>query len=156
MSMNGPRPSDVWIPRSIVAVFVLLFIVLGHLVYIALSTFNGTVTDHPYENGLAYNGEITAREKLSRSGIAPELIVTRLNERRLQVQLRLADRRRIDNARLRVIRPTQAGLDRHYAMSPNAEGASILIDLPAPGLWDLVAEAKVDGLAIQSVKRLVP
>lgn len=69
---SGMKPGDKWIPWYFVAFFVVVAIVNAIFVTEAISTFRGVVTEHPYQEGLAYNqvvADVTAQEALGWKGV---------------------------------------------------------------------------------------
>lgn len=153
------RLIDRWLPWMIVGVFVLLFIVLGQMVHMALSGFQGVVTEHAYEEGLAYNRQLDAKARQLRSGFVPSLSVAALAG--TVVQVRYAVRTDagaaipIQQVSIRFIRPTAAGMDRHLVLRPAGDAAQGRIALPARGVWDVVAMTTVGGVPLQSIERIV-
>ena len=157
--MTNADRRGAWIPYAIIGVFLFLFMLLGNFVRIALTTFNGTVAEHPYETGLAYNRELAARARVTGEGLVPALNVQRHGDT-IFVSLLVRDSRGnaalLSHARVRIIRPTKAGMDLSVPMQMARGSATAQAILPAPGLWDVVVSAQADGVPVQIVRRLVP
>jgi nitrogen fixation protein FixH len=147
------HPIDRWLPWMIAAVFVLLTAVLFWFVQIAYASFNGTVTDHAYERGLAYNDILAARRTQAESGYAPQLSVTKsgLN---VAVSVRVPGAI-LSAAQLRFIRPTHAGMDQTLPLSCTGNVCTGQATLPVKGVWDAVATLRAGGVPLQIDQRIL-
>jgi nitrogen fixation protein FixH len=153
------HPIDKWLPWMIVAVFIVLAIVLGWFVRTAFVSFNGVVTTHAYEQGLAYNEEIAARQVQRQSGLTPLVNLTPLGDNRVRIVLQVKTAAykiaAVSSATAKIIRPTRAGLDQTLVLRARASAYEAEIQLPARGVWDVVVTATVAGVRLQTVQRLV-
>ena len=65
---SGPRLTGAKVLLILLGFFGLVFGVNALLAYDAVSTFSGEVVAHPYEDGLAYNGQIAAAQAQAQRG----------------------------------------------------------------------------------------
>ncbi|MCB9991986.1 MAG: FixH family protein [Rhodospirillales bacterium] len=132
------RPVDKWIPWFFVLFFVVLAILDGIFVTIALKTHTGTVTDNPYEEGLAYNKTLEAAAARDALGWQADLSLGADHELRLS----LADdqAKPIEGASVvaKIIRPVQDGYDFEIALTEQGSGVyKAPANLPLPGQWQV-------------------
>ena len=66
--MSTLQQRDKWIPWYFVLFFVVVAAVNAVMVTLAVRTHTGTVTDHPYEKGLAYNQVVDAANAQDKLG----------------------------------------------------------------------------------------
>lgn len=158
-----------WYPWLFVAGFMVVIAVNGVMVTLAIDSFAGLETDHPYERGLAYNETLAAARAQDALGwqvqfaIAPNAAAGG-ESRPVTIDSRFLDR---DGAPLtglvvRAIlkRPTAAGHDREVQLLDQGAGRyGATAELPLAGQWDLrvVAVAPEDGQnrSWQSTRRIL-
>ena len=146
---------------TLIAFFGATFIANGLLVYYALSTFSGEQEASPYEHGLAYDKDIAAAHEqdarqwrvsvnaLRRETGAPASI---------DVAMRDADDQPLQglvvDATLEF--PADKKLDRHASLGEAAPGAYHAEAALRAGQWDLVIEARREGVRLfRSRNRIV-
>lgn len=131
-----------WIPWAIVAFFAVVSAVNGTMIWLAARSFPGLVTEHPYDDGLAYNHVLAAAEAQARLGWAAEVEGRIVAGFTAELVARLVDRdgRPIDGAAVaaRLERPAETASDLALALAPMGDGryrAEVL--LPQIGAWDV-------------------
>lgn len=143
--MNGRRVG--W---YFVAFFGFVAVVNAAMVTLAIRTHSGTVTDHPYEKGLAYNQVVAAEEAQEKLGWNGELSYVNGN-----LHFTLKDQNGIrltpDKAAAHITRPTQQGMD----FTVELKGAETSVDFPVKGLWEVRVDAEHAGEHYQQSKRIV-
>jgi len=154
------RPSDRYIPWIFVAFFAVVFAANGALVTVALDTFTGLSTVHPYEKGIAWNRALEEAAAAAKLGWAMEADTSALRRGsgRVLVSLRGNDGAALTGAKLeaRFIRPTSAGADTEAALIETAAGVyEGEPGLPLAGQWDMVVIADHDGARYQTVRRII-
>jgi len=157
--VSGPRPSDRWIPWYFFGFFVLLVLVLVPMCVIAVRTNTGTVTDNPYEKGLAYNKSIAADAQQKSLNWHGNLTLI-ADEGKLHIDFLLNDAagKPLDKADVAVwlVRPTQGGMDQKLVMKPEGDGDyHVEIPVPQSGQWEARVSATLDGQNYQASKRVV-
>lgn len=142
---------DRLIPWYFVLFFVVIALVDGVMVTLAVRTHTGTVIDHPYERGLAYNQVVAAESAQRARGWKSEV---KFAEGKLQVRLQDAQGNplKAQDMRVRFFRPSQQGMDFDVMLS-GAE--STAVTMPARGLWEARVFATIDGEPFQQAHRLV-
>lgn len=130
----SPRPSDRWIPWLLFGLpFAVVLAVNSALVYFALSTHSGLVTDQAYERGLAYNRYLAEAEALA--GYAGKLT---LDRGALVFAFTDPHGARVAGASVtaEIVRPTQSGFDFSVPLVESALGRyEARPSFPRPGLW---------------------
>jgi nitrogen fixation protein FixH len=147
------------IPYYFVAFFVGLAIVDGIMVTLALRTHSGTVMEHPYEAGLAYNRTIAASRTQQKLGWKAQIDVKQQTPTRALIRVTLLDEngRAIDadNVSLALTRPTQKGYDFKVPLSHIGGRYSKVIDFPLSGVWDMRVHANAGADTYQQSRRIV-
>lgn len=143
--MTGKR---VW--WYFVAFFGFIAAVNAVMVTLALRTHSGTVTDHAYEKGLAYNRVIEANEKQETLGWEGKI-----DYRDGMLHFALSDKEGHalppEKATATLTRPTQQGMD----FSVELTGSQTPVSFPANGLWEVRIDATYQGVHYQRIKRIV-
>lgn len=143
MQTGLSKPIDRYIPWMFVAVFALLFAVLGWFTWLALSTFDGVVSKTPYETGLAYDRVVEASNRQDALGWTVSARLSGGN--RLVVIARdSADQPvSINSIAVRLQRPTTDRYDRVLTLRQTAPGRfEAPVSLPLAGAWDAILIAQ--------------
>lgn len=118
--------------------FGLIIVVNIILVRLALGTFSGTVSTHPYEDGLAYNRVIAAEKAQAALGFTH-----RAHYANGALHLTLRDAKGAvltpHSAHAQFRRPAQKGHD----VSATLTGEITPISLPLKGVWDVQIDAEI-------------
>ncbi|GIK98133.1 MAG: membrane protein [Alphaproteobacteria bacterium] len=158
-----------WYPWLFVAAFAVVIAVNGVMVTLAVDSFAGLDTEHPYERGLAYNETLAAERAQDALGwtVAFDAVPAGAAEggaRTVEVTGAFQDRAGAPltglSVRALLRRPAAAGHDREVALAPQGPGRySATAELPFPGQWELriVASGEHDGSAQswQSTRRIL-
>lgn len=133
-----------------VAFFGFVAAVNAAMVTTALRTHSGTVTEHPYEKGLAYNDVVKATEKQAALGWTSRLEFTR---GALFFSVRDAKNQplSLEKATASFTRPAQSGMDFVVELT----GRETPITFPAKGQWEVRVDAMHKGVPYQESKRIV-
>jgi len=148
-----------YIPWLFVAAFGAVFAVNGTMVWFALTTYPGLVSDHASEDGLKFNRTLAAAAAQQQLGWQADLSFADQGGHRGQLGLTLLDQRQAPLAgavvQARFIRPTSAGHDLTVILAedhPGHYGAAV--DLPLPGLWQVDLEVQHPGGHYHALRRL--
>lgn len=156
---KGPRPSDRWIPWYFVAFFAVLTLVLGTMVWLAVHTYPGTVSDRAYEQGLAYNKNLQAAAQQQALGWQGKLTVTPADAAtQLRYELRGADGQLLKDATIHcwLYRASSSKLDERLELIAQADGSyGVTVTFPAKGAWEVRLAAQAQGHAFQQTERVV-
>lgn len=141
---------DQWIPWYFVLFFAFIVLVDGIMVWLAIQTHTGVVTDHAYEKGLAYNLLLEAEQKQELLGWQSDI---QYEAGILTVMLSDKHHRIIipDVIKAQFTRPSQSKLDFDMRLNPQATPVSF----PAKGLWEVRIFATFNHQQYQHSKRLV-
>lgn len=133
-----------------IAFFALVAAVNAAMVTVAIRTHTGTVTEHPYEKGLAYNKVVDAEAAQKKLGWKGEITV---DKGILHFTLRDTNGKPlvVDSATAHFSRPTQAGMDVDVPL----KNGQAQVDLPINGLWEVRVFAKHGNESYQQSKRVV-
>lgn len=149
------HPRDKFIPWYFVAFFAFVALVNGVMVWFAVNTQTGLVTEHPYEKGLAYNQVVDAeraQEALGWRGVVTfegRLLTFALLERSGEVVM-------ADRVTARFVRPTQAGMDFDVMLARAADGTwQAEVTPPHNGLWEVRVHAERGTDRFQQARRIV-
>lgn len=148
--MSTVLKRDKWIPWYFVLFFVVVAAVNAVMVTLALRSYSGTVTDHPYEKGLAYNKVVAAANEQDALGWKAGILY-----KQGKLHYVLQDKNGIvlkpDMVEASISRPTQRGLD--FAL-PLA-GEATQVDFPEKGVWEVRVDALYQGKHHQHMQRIV-
>lgn len=141
---------DKWIPWYFVMFFVAIALVDATMVTLAVRTHTGTVTDHAYEKGLAYNRVVAAEATQEALGWKASITLT---GKQLRVLLRDSNGAPLQaqSIKAHISRPTQAGMDFDVAL----KDGQATIDFPLKGLWEIRIYALANGHSYQQSQRVV-
>lgn len=151
---------DRLIPWYFVAFFVVLAIIDGIMVTIAIRTQTGTVTKHPYEQGLNYNQIINASEKQNTLGWNGDINFHSTSNKTGNLKFILKDKSGTifepENVSATITRPTQSGMDFEIKLIHDESGIFLSdINFPLTGLWEIRIFVKDHNNTYQKSKRVV-
>ena len=133
-----------------VAFFGFIIAVNAVMMTLAIRTHSGTVTDHPYEKGLAYNQVVEAQQNQEALGWKGSI-----NYRNGALSFDLHDKNNLPIAPEKttaiITRPTQQGMD----FTVELKGAETPVSFPENGLWEVRVDAEHEGVHYQQSKRIV-
>lgn len=162
-TVTSPAPAKrgSWIPWIFVAMFTVVVLVNGVMVWVAATTWTGLETREHYRKGLDYNAALAAERAQAERGwqVAVEAVPANLDlALRLRVGLRDRDGRALDGAEVTalLIRPTSDGHDVAVALGPVGPGTyAAEAAVPLAGQWDLRIEARHPAGDWQSIRRIL-
>lgn len=148
--MSMMTQKDKWIPWYFVLFFVIVATVNAIMVTFALTTTTGTITDHPYEKGIAYNRIVEAEQKQEKLGWKAQI---ELKGTTLQVVLKDAKGLLLKPEKLvaHFTRPTQDGMDFDVPLT----NGQAQVHFPIPGNWEVRVFAVVGKDTYQQSKRII-
>ncbi len=151
--MSQPAKADLrdrLIPWYFVAFFAVIFLVNVVMINLAVGTFSGQVREHPYEEGLAYNAVIAAKEKQEKRGWKSSLTY---NDGALVFTLHDANKKPLQwqKATATFRRPAFEGADFTQQLS----GERTRVQLPAAGLWEVQVDVTSGDDHYQTIQRIV-
>jgi nitrogen fixation protein FixH len=131
---------------GVLAMFGVIIAVNLVFVYLAIDTFTGVTRENPYQEGLAYNEVLEARETLRGLGWQGDVTFTRVNSSEDSITVTLTDGTGAPLSGLALEgslrRPTHEGLDQALTWREESPGAySAVVTLPRRGNWDLEVTA---------------
>lgn len=122
----------------------------GVMMTYAIRTHSGTVTDHPYEKGLAYNKVVEAQEKQEALGWKGT-IDYKNGALHFTLHDKSAQLLEWQKAVATITRPTQSGLD----FTVELNGTETPVKFPVNGIWNIRIDAVVGDTHFQQSKRIV-
>jgi nitrogen fixation protein FixH len=143
-------PRDKMIPWYFVMFFAFIALVNGVMVTLALRTHTGTVTDHPYEKGLAYNAVVEAAEAQQVLGWS-STITYHAEQLHFTLHDKTGKMLTPTQATAHLSRPTQAGMDFEVPL----KNGLAAVKFPLSGQWDVRVDATANGQHYQQTQRLV-
>ncbi len=131
---------------GVLAMFGVIIAVNMVFVYLAIDTFTGVTRENPYQEGLAYNEVLSAREALRDLGWQGDVTFTKVNSSEDSITVTLTDGAGAPLSGLSLAgslrRPTHEGMDQALSWREEAPGAySAVVMLPRRGNWDLEVTA---------------
>ena len=138
----GARLTGAKVLLILIGFFGVVFAVNGLMAYDAVSTFRGEVRAHPYEDGLAYNGQIAAAQAQSQRGWKVDV---QLDPAGPRATFRDAQGRAVEGLGVtgRWSAPADIKRDRVFAMREEGPGVYVAQGASAAaGAWDLELQAK--------------
>jgi nitrogen fixation protein FixH len=132
----------------VVGFFATVLAVNGVMVWLALGSFPGMVSDNAYREGLAYNHVLEAREAQRALGWRVAIEFTGTAPTRIEASFADRDGHPISGLRATALlrRPVARGNDRTVEMREVAAGIyRAEMALPLPGNWQLELEARDRG-----------
>ncbi len=143
---SGPVIRGRHVLFAMLALFGIVIAVNLVFVYLALDTFTGVSRENPYQEGLAYNRALAARDAQRDLGWQGAVALAPADGGGDRITLTLTDRAGVPlngltlSGRLR--RPTHEGMDQSLAWQAEAGGRYVaVVALPARGNWDLEVTA---------------
>ncbi len=135
------RPIDGLIPWLFVLGFLVVIAVNAAMVYVALGSFSGLVTDRPYDRGRAYNATLDARAKQDALGWTTRFAMEPQGDGQQRLVLEVIDGAGAPVGGAAVdatlVRPVERGHDRGLALSERGAGRYAgVVALDLPGLWE--------------------
>lgn len=162
------RPRGWWYPWLFVAAFVVVIAVNGVMVKLAIGSFSGLDTAHPYERGLGYNDTLAAARAQDEMGwqVAYDAVPAGSaapDAHPVSVEARFLDRdgNALTGLEVHALlqRPAAEGHDMELPLVERGGGRYVAkTDLPLPGQWDLRIVAAVtgaNGASWQSSRRIL-
>ena len=120
------------------------------MVTLAIRTHSGIVTEHPYEQGLAYNEVVKAADDQESWGWKVKVVL--IND---ELQVQMMDKNNVplkaESVNVYFYRPSQTGMDFNMTM----EGMSAKVKFPAGGIWEVRLWARVGIRQFQHTQRIV-
>lgn len=154
------RPVDRLIPWMFVLGFLVVILVNASMVYVALASFSGLVTDRPYDRGRAYNATLDARARQDALGWTTRFALDAQGDGTQRLLVEVTDPAGTPVAGATVeatlMRPVERGHDRAVALSERGAGryaGTVALDLS--GLWEarIVVQRGADRFA--AIKRVM-
>ena len=136
------------------AFFAAVFAMNAAMIYTAISTYSGVVSNEPYRKGLHYNDRISADERQKRRGWTDTVAVSR--DGHVVVSLAGGDGRPIGGARLQAQlgRPTTNREDIVFDLNETAPGRyERQVGALEEGNWTITIEARTADDSIEPVYR---
>lgn len=150
---------DKRIPYYFVAFFIGLAIVDGIMVTLALRTHTGTVSAHPYEEGLAYNRTIAAAEAQAALGWHAAFEFVQQSAQQGEVWFALEDAQgtplSMQHVRVEFTRPTSRGHDFELPLLQEGTQYRAHVAFPLQGLWEMRVHAARGDTPFQQSRRIV-
>ncbi|WP_193370233.1 FixH family protein [Pelagibius marinus] len=127
---------------GVLAMFGVIVAVNLVFVYLAIDTFTGVTRENPYQEGLAYNKVLEARETLRDLGWRGDVSFTKVSSGEDSITVTLTDGEGGPLSGLdlegSLRRPTHEGMDQELNWREESPGAySAVVTLPRRGNWDL-------------------
>lgn len=160
MSTISEQRDNKRFPWYFVMFFAGIALIDGVLVTLAVRTNTGLVTEHPYEQGLAYNQVVKAETSQEALGWSAEMRadVTAPNTAEVTALLKDSSGNAIRLERVYAVftRPTQSGMDFTAELTRAPEQMwRANVTFPKPGLWEMRLYAKNSEHVFQQAERIV-
>lgn len=151
---------DHWIPWYFVIFFLALTLIYATMVTIAIRTQTGIVTQHPYEQGLAYNHIVQASEKQTMLQWKGDIHYDSISRQKGKLSFILHDASGNllvpEKVSASITRPTQAGMDFTLPLQAAPSGMfETDITFPQEGLWEIRIYTQSPEGTYQQSRRLV-
>jgi nitrogen fixation protein FixH len=122
-------------PLGVVVVFIIFISIMATAVTIAVTHRDGLVEQNYYDSELRYQDAINNTARAEKSGA---VITQDLNAGTLTIQIPAAQLAQNLSGKIELYRPSAAGLDRIFALSPDAGGKQVVdISKLARGAWQI-------------------
>ena len=157
---NGPRKSDRWIPWYFVGGFAIMLIANISLITFSMTSWNGLVTKHAFEEGNNYNAAISGAARQAELGWRSKLSVDGVINQNatITVLFRDKDSNPISGAKMSVVlnRQDRDDLDQTISMAEIAPGEyRASASFPVYGRWQVRTIANAMGDDYQTVENVV-
>jgi len=131
---------------AMLGMFAVVILVNLTFVYFALDSWTGLTTDNAYQEGLAYNQVLAARDAQRDLGWQGDITLGAAEGGQDSITLALKDKAGEPLSGLELTgnlrRPTREGIDQSLVWREEAPGAyNALVALPQRGNWDLIVNA---------------
>jgi len=150
---SRPKPNDKYIPLYIVLFFVVFMSVDAFMVYKAVSTQTGVVTQNAYEKGLHYDHYL--KQEAAQPDLDQKLV---LENGILRWTARDEKGLVLEGADVKAIikRPVQDGYDFAIVLKPMGGGIyESPLKTPLPGLWSVDLQATWDKKTYQTQQDII-
>jgi nitrogen fixation protein FixH len=153
------QPRGWWIPWTFVALFLVVAAVNGAMIWLAVGSFPGLVTDKAYDRGLAYNRNLEAAAAQAALGWKLRIDSRWLGPTQLEIEAVLTDAGGVpvDGARVRgeLSRPAEAGGEFLVELQGLGQGVyRAATPVTRFGVWDLHLVVERDGALFVADERL--
>ena len=157
---NGPRKSDRWIPWYFVGGFAVMLIANISLIAFSMTSWNGLVTQHAFEEGNNYNAAMSGAARQQELGWRSKLTVAGVINQNATISVLFRDRdsNPITGAKMSVVlkRSDRDDLDQTVPMVEIAPGEyRANAQFPVYGRWQLRTIAHAMGDDYQTVEYVV-
>ncbi len=158
--MTGKPLRLSWGPWIFFALFGIVLLANGIMVWMAFGTWTGLETRGHYDKGRAYNQVLEAARAQDELGWRVEVALTPAGGETVSLEARFRDRdgRAVKPGAVtaRLVRPTHEGYDLTLPLDERGAGRyGADFVPPLPGQWDVRILADHSGGTFQSVRRLV-
>jgi nitrogen fixation protein FixH len=148
------------IPWYFVWFFGFIAIVNAIMVYLAVGSFTGVVSEHSYQEGLAYNDVLEKSREQAELGWKTKISISPGSSGHTSLSINLQDKngKAVHSAKVkaRFYRPTLAGYDQTFNLIESNKGQyKAAVTLPLPGLWEIHVQAQKEHATIQTFERVV-
>ncbi len=120
------------------------------MITLAVRTYSGAVTEHPYEKGLAYNQVVEAEQKQEALGWKGSI-----DYKNSVLRFTLLDKNNhpihAQKVSATIVRPTRQGMD----FSVDLKDAETPVNFPAKGSWEIRVDAVHENVHYQQSKRII-
>lgn len=149
------QPRDKWIPWYFVLFFAFIALVNGVMVWLAVGTHTGLVTEHPYEKGLAYNQVVDAEQAQEALGWSGNIAFDK-NLLAFTLLDRAGAAVEANRITAHFMRPTQDGMDFDVTLARTLDGTwQAEVTPPHNGLWEVRVYAERGTERFQQARRVV-
>jgi nitrogen fixation protein FixH len=138
----------------LIGAFGVVLSVNGVMIWLALESWPGLVSQTPYQDGLAFNRVLEAGENQKTLGW---LATVEAPEGAVEISLRTGEGLPLSGAMLTVLakRPTHEGSDVPLIVDETGPGRYVAaLPLPIPGNWDIIIDARHGGSEFHAERRI--
>jgi hypothetical protein len=152
--MTEVKKSRAWETGPFVLFGAFVCFILGMVLYVSLHE-SELEEDHPYEMGLAYQSRIDQIRRTAEND-SSVVVEHQAGSGLIIVSFPNVSSRRDVVGEVRLVRPSNAALDRRWPVHPDVSGAQEIpvADLVS-GLWRIEVDWKVDSVSYYYQKRLM-
>ena len=161
--MTGPilrRRSLTWGPWVFFAMFAVVIVANGALVFFAAGSWTGLETEDAYDKGVSYNETLAAAREQAALDWQVGITLAPGDDGRVRLEATFRDRNgrppRLTAVTARLIRPTHSGHDLVLPLTKLENGRyGTETMFPLPGQWDVRIRAEHAGGSYQATRRVV-